>query len=107
MDTDQNKVYKGLVHKFKTAVKKRQEALKKGEEVGGQDGSMLMDLRKAANHPLLLRNHYDDKLLRKMAKAVAKEETDRNEDYLFEDMQALNDFELYNLCTSGEFKVIE
>ncbi|KAK9372018.1 SNF2 family N-terminal domain-containing protein [Lipomyces chichibuensis] len=62
--------------------------------------NVLMRLRKAAVHPLLFRKYYDDGTLRKMARAIMKEERyqDANEQYIFEDMEVMSDFELHNLC---------
>ncbi|XP_053202570.1 SWI/SNF-related matrix-associated actin-dependent regulator of chromatin subfamily A containing DEAD/H box 1-like [Panonychus citri] len=62
--------------------------------------AMLMELRKAANHPLLLRRYYDLSKLREMAKIIVKEPAHRDArvDYVFEDMEVMNDFELHNLC---------
>ncbi|EEB06822.1 ISWI chromatin-remodeling complex ATPase ISW2 [Schizosaccharomyces japonicus yFS275] len=62
--------------------------------------NILMQLRKAANHHLLLRFHYNDSLLRRMAKQIMREDVyaDANEQYIFEDMQVMSDFELHQLC---------
>ncbi|XP_013776880.1 SWI/SNF-related matrix-associated actin-dependent regulator of chromatin subfamily A containing DEAD/H box 1-like [Limulus polyphemus] len=61
---------------------------------------MMMQLRKAANHPLLLRNHYTDEKLQEMAKAIMKEPTHKeaDEDHIVEDLQVMSDFELHSLC---------
>jgi SWI/SNF-related matrix-associated actin-dependent regulator 1 of chromatin subfamily A len=51
--------------------------------------NVLMDLRKAASHPLLFRTHYDDTKLKQLAKACLKEpefsESDLNR--VIEDME--------------------
>ncbi|KAI7863891.1 P-loop containing nucleoside triphosphate hydrolase protein [Spinellus fusiger] len=62
--------------------------------------NMVIHLRKAANHPLLFRFIYNDKLLREMAKAIKKEEKywDANEQFIFEDMTVMTDLELNRLC---------
>ncbi|KAK9366025.1 SNF2 family N-terminal domain-containing protein [Lipomyces kononenkoae] len=62
--------------------------------------NVLMRLRKAAVHPLLFRKYYDGTTLRKMARDIMKEERyrDANEQYIFEDMEVMSDFELHNLC---------
>ena len=41
-------------------------------DAGSQYSNILMLLRKAANHPLLLRSHYKDDLLLEMAKKYCK-----------------------------------
>lgn len=66
----------------------------------GNVSNILMELRKAACHPLLIRYIYDDAKLKKMARQILKEEQyfDANEKYVFEDMQVMSDAELHNLC---------
>ncbi|KAH7948170.1 SWI/SNF-related matrix-associated actin-dependent regulator of chromatin subfamily A containing DEAD/H box 1B [Rhipicephalus sanguineus] len=72
---------------------------------------MLMKLRRASNHPLLLRNHFDLEKLRTMSRVLLKEPTyvDANPDLIFEDMEVMSDFELHTLCTKfpvlHEFKL--
>eukprot|EP00051_Salpingoeca_urceolata_P016328 m.215987 g.215987 ORF g.215987 m.215987 type:complete len:1013 (+) comp18649_c0_seq2:211-3249(+) len=62
--------------------------------------NILMHLRKAANHPLLLRCRYTDDQLNKMALALMKEPEymDADFDCLVEDMSVMSDFELWQLC---------
>ncbi|XP_071112881.1 SWI/SNF-related matrix-associated actin-dependent regulator of chromatin subfamily A containing DEAD/H box 1 homolog [Haliotis cracherodii] len=64
--------------------------------------SMFMQLRKVANHPLLVRNHYTDEKLIAMSKQIAKEPSHRDRGALphliQEDMAVLNDFDINNLC---------
>lgn len=72
---------------------------------------MVMKLRRASNHPLLLRNHFDLEKLRIMSRVLLKEPTyfDANPDLIFEDMEVMSDFELHTLCTKlsilHEFKL--
>ena len=72
---------------------------KSGKE---RQGSILMELRKCANHPLLVRNLYTNDLLLKMAQVLKKKEPyyqkDGNIKYMVEDMELLNDFDLHMLC---------
>ncbi|XP_076357814.1 SWI/SNF-related matrix-associated actin-dependent regulator of chromatin subfamily A containing DEAD/H box 1 homolog isoform X2 [Tachypleus tridentatus] len=70
------------------------------DNVTKSNAGMMMQLRKAANHPLLFRNHYNNELIRKMARKIMKEPTHReaNEDRVVEDMQVMSDFELHTLC---------
>ncbi|KAJ3054463.1 hypothetical protein HK097_001756 [Rhizophlyctis rosea] len=65
-----------------------------------QAANVLMQLRKAADHPLLFRRHYKDDKLRVMSKDIMKEVEyfDANQQYIFEDMQVMSDFELHSLC---------
>ncbi|KAI8583198.1 hypothetical protein K450DRAFT_170107 [Umbelopsis ramanniana AG] len=62
--------------------------------------NILMNLRKAAIHPLLLRSIYTDDILRQMSKAIMREEQywDSEEKFIFEDMSVMTDFELHKLC---------
>ncbi|KAM7452234.1 ATP-dependent helicase smarcad1 [Porites harrisoni] len=65
-----------------------------------QYNNILMTLRKAANHPLLLRSLYTDETLLEMAKKYCKDPAHRDSepDLVFEDMTVMSDFELHNLC---------
>ncbi|KAI8376297.1 SNF2 family N-terminal domain-containing protein [Radiomyces spectabilis] len=62
--------------------------------------NIVIHLRKAADHPLLFRNLYTDSKIRTMAKKIMKEEQywDANEEYIYEDMSVMSDFELQRLC---------
>ncbi|CAK9437462.1 uncharacterized protein LODBEIA_P18400 [Lodderomyces beijingensis] len=62
--------------------------------------NVLMQLRKAALHPLLFRVIYDDKKLKNMAKAIMGEPEymEANQTYIYEDMTVMSDFELHRLC---------
>lgn len=63
--------------------------------------NMMMKLRRASNHPLLLRVHYNLDKLRTMSTLMLQERThhDANPDLIFEDMEVMSDFELHTLCT--------
>lgn len=65
-----------------------------------QYSNIVMMLRKAANHPLLLRNLYQDRALLEMAKKYCKDLSHRDSepDLVFEDMTVMSDFELHCLC---------
>lgn len=69
-------------------------------------GNVLMNLRKAALHPLLFREIYNDSLLKTMSKEIMKEPCyyDAKQEYIFEDMQVMTDSELDRLC--HDFKSI-
>lgn len=60
----------------------------------------LMYLRKACLHPLLFRKHYNDKVLKVMAKSIMKNNQYQaaNQEYIYEDMEVMSDFELTGLC---------
>ncbi|PIA14523.1 hypothetical protein COEREDRAFT_82664 [Coemansia reversa NRRL 1564] len=62
----------------------------------------FMELRKAADHPLLLRSHYERPQLEKMARQLLREPDycDANYTYVLEDMEVCSDFELHKLCVT-------
>lgn len=84
------------------------QRLKQMEDINAVDSTnkktwitSFMDMRKVANHPLLMRGLYEFPTLRKMAKALMSEDdyVDANHQYVLEDMEMCSDFELHNLCT--------
>ncbi|KAF9207315.1 hypothetical protein BGZ49_000730 [Haplosporangium sp. Z 27] len=68
--------------------------------------NMLMQLRKAADHPMLFRELYTDDIIKQMAKAITKEVEfcDSNITYIEEDMSVMTDFEIHRMCK--QFKSI-
>ncbi|KAJ2722546.1 DNA-dependent ATPase fun30 [Coemansia sp. Benny D115] len=62
--------------------------------------SSFMDMRKVANHPLLLRSHYDLPKLKTIAKALLREPdyAESQYEYMLEDMEVCSDFELHSIC---------
>ncbi|XP_028409911.1 SWI/SNF-related matrix-associated actin-dependent regulator of chromatin subfamily A containing DEAD/H box 1-like [Dendronephthya gigantea] len=61
---------------------------------------LIIELRKAANHSLLIRSHYTDDMLNKMAQNYCKHPSHRDSEvnFVFQDMQVMSDFELSRLC---------
>ncbi|XP_052088062.1 SWI/SNF-related matrix-associated actin-dependent regulator of chromatin subfamily A containing DEAD/H box 1A-like isoform X5 [Mytilus californianus] len=96
MTSEQKISYEQTVKTFAQRLKEEGNEILKG---GG--ASILMQLRKIANHPLLLRNHFSDDKLRKMSKIIAKEPShiDRGAlpQLIYEDLQVMHDFEIMNL----------
>ena len=97
--------YQKLIDKYTNDLNSSGQVLEDDEFENSEEvkrgAAMLMDLRKAANHPLLLRTLYTDVKLRKLAKAIMVEDMfkeEGNEQYIFEDMQQHNDFEMHLLC---------
>lgn len=62
----------------------------------------MMQLRKAANHPLLVRDLYTNEKTNEIAKILAKKTSykEKNLAYVQEDLTILSDFELHSLCES-------
>ena len=67
MIPDQQELYNSLLLKFSEELKSRGDSELK---TGGM--AMFMQLRKVANHPLLIRNLYTDRKLEEIAKLIAK-----------------------------------
>lgn len=124
MTERQRQVYNEELNRNKKSIKEANAEVKEGakEEKSSRKtkqasialDNVLMQLRKAALHPLLFRRLFDDKKLQIMAKEIMNEEVykDANRDYIFEDMQVMNDFELHNLClkfpvTIGQYRLAE
>ncbi|KAK8861446.1 hypothetical protein IAR55_002265 [Kwoniella newhampshirensis] len=76
---------------------------KKVQPVGGNSSNILMDLRKAASHPLLFRRHYTDAKIKQLAKECLNTPTycDCNLDYVIEDLQYMSDYEISNFCSTS------
>ncbi|XP_065216787.1 SWI/SNF-related matrix-associated actin-dependent regulator of chromatin subfamily A containing DEAD/H box 1 homolog [Planococcus citri] len=60
----------------------------------------FMKLRKIANHPLMLRYHFTEDMLEKMARrlAIDSQYKGKNAEYIQEDLYFKSDFELYYMC---------
>jgi SNF2 family DNA or RNA helicase len=65
-----------------------------------QLNNVLMQLRKVANHELLIRRIYSDEVIPKVAKALKKEleYLDTKMDHLIEDLSYMSDFEINLIC---------
>merc|ERR550539_564956 len=67
----------------------------------GESGvSMLMNLRKIANHPLLVRSHFDDSQLRILARLLKQDSSHSNatEKFIFDDLSVMSDFAIHKTC---------
>ncbi|XP_050542472.1 SWI/SNF-related matrix-associated actin-dependent regulator of chromatin subfamily A containing DEAD/H box 1 homolog [Daktulosphaira vitifoliae] len=86
--------------RYSTLVDEIKEASKEKETSENNHMMWVMMLRKLANHPLLLRYHFEDDKLYKMAKLLAVDPTykQKNEQYIAEDLSFLSDFDLHKLC---------
>lgn len=73
-----------------------------GDETEASDTNcmtMMMQLRKMSNHPLLLRYHYQEAELTELAKVLARDPTYKTNDeqHVLEDLLFMSDFELHTL----------
>jgi SWI/SNF-related matrix-associated actin-dependent regulator 1 of chromatin subfamily A len=89
--------------KGKGAAKKKKPAGKTKEKQYAENSSnVLMDLRKAALHPLLFRTHFHDKTLDAIARLLVKEpefiKRGSVVHLMKEDMEVMTDSEMQNLC---------
>ncbi|XP_050311077.1 SWI/SNF-related matrix-associated actin-dependent regulator of chromatin subfamily A containing DEAD/H box 1 homolog [Anthonomus grandis grandis] len=69
-----------------------------GEQYNGM--SIMTDLRKLSNHPLLMRYQYDEGKIEEIAKLLAKEPgyKDTVVEYIVDDLRWMSDFEIHTLC---------
>lgn len=65
----------------------------------GRGATIMMDMRKLANHPLLLRFHFTDAKLHEIARVLARDSVYKNNNpkEIFEDIAPLSDFKIYQL----------
>ncbi|KAK2586766.1 hypothetical protein KPH14_011794 [Odynerus spinipes] len=86
----QDRMYKNLVEKFSAEANE-------STEVNGV--GMMMQLRKLANHPLLVRDYYTEAQLKIIAKKLAAEPgyKQKNPDYVFEDLFWMSDYQINQL----------
>ena len=71
-----------------------------GVKTKNESGNVMMQLRKAAIHPMLFRRIFTDDVIRKMAKDCLKEPELAGKDfqYVLEDMEVYSDFMLHTFC---------
>jgi len=99
-DSEFTQFRKDLLTKDADAQAKAKSKAKATAAAAKATTNVMMKLRQAAIHPLLLRRLYDDARLRKMAKDCVKEDRFResNVDLVFEDFQVFTDFGLHKFC---------
>ncbi|WVF67108.1 hypothetical protein IAT40_001853 [Kwoniella sp. CBS 6097] len=89
----------------KPAAKKAAKSkAKKGQITpASSSNNILMDLRKAASHPLLFRRLYTDAKIKQLAKECLNTPTycDSRLDYVIEDLEYMSDYEISNFCSSS------
>jgi SWI/SNF-related matrix-associated actin-dependent regulator of chromatin subfamily A containing DEAD/H box 1 len=99
MVPQQRKIYDEILQKQKDQIAARAS----GDLSTSRDANnVLMQLRKAASHPLLFRKIYTDAKLKTMAKDIMKEPKfstpDHTKEAILEDMTYMWDFPLHKLC---------
>lgn len=92
MSAEQAERYTDLVEHFKT-----QRDLMENDTSAM---TVMMEMRKLTNHPLLLREHFTDEKLREIAKRLATdlEYKKENAEYIFEDLAIMSDYQVYQLA---------
>jgi len=97
MTDAQQAIYNGIAARMTPDMLAVEKAEKSKNSISA---NILMELRKAALHPLLFRRFFNDKTLRRMATACLCEPEFEASDVqlVFEDMQVMNDFELQRFC---------
>jgi SWI/SNF-related matrix-associated actin-dependent regulator of chromatin subfamily A containing DEAD/H box 1 len=98
MPPEQRVIYDDILAKQKDQIAARARG-----EIPARDGNnVLMQLRKAASHPLLFRRIYDDVRIGDMSREIMREEKygtpEHSQEAIFEDMQYMWDFTLHKLC---------
>lgn len=90
MSSDQKEHYKSLVEYYSNC----KGVIKGTSECAGV--TIMMDMRKLANHPLLMRYYYTDEDVEKLAKKLMRCPTYKgdNPQHIFEDLAYLSDFQI-------------
>lgn len=74
----------------------------KGEICNGTRGgiAVMMEMRKLANHPLLMRQYFSDSRLHEFSKRLASIPSYKktNPQYIFEDLAVMSDFQVWQIC---------
>lgn len=93
MSTQQKQYYHELVEYYSN---------NKGEVCSSERAgiAIMMEMRRIANHPLLMRHYFTDENLRGFAKRLARASSYKktNEQYIFEDLAIMSDFQVFQLC---------
>ncbi|XP_034099645.1 SWI/SNF-related matrix-associated actin-dependent regulator of chromatin subfamily A containing DEAD/H box 1 homolog [Drosophila albomicans] len=98
MSASQKQHYKDLVEYYSN---------NKGEVCSSSDRAgvtIMMEMRRMANHPLLMRHYFTDEQLRGFSKRLARSTLYKktNEQYIFEELAVMSDFQVYQLCNKYE-----
>ena len=90
---DQYRKYQNLVNEYKSNASN----LTSSSETSGS--TIMMDMRKLANHPLLLRYYFSDEKVHEIARVLARDNVYKNNNAkeIFQDIAWLSDFKLHQL----------
>ncbi|KAG5675813.1 hypothetical protein PVAND_005684 [Polypedilum vanderplanki] len=90
---DQSKKYQHLIDEYKNIDPT-------SDNIIGRGTSIMMDMRKLANHPLLLRYFFTDERLREISKVLARDSVYKNNNpkEIFEDIAPMSDFKIHQLA---------
>jgi SWI/SNF-related matrix-associated actin-dependent regulator 1 of chromatin subfamily A len=98
MDPYQARIYDGFVEKGKEKLRLRAEGAKLSKD---DENNPLMQLRKAAIHPMLFRRHFTDEKLKSMLDLLKMHEADefsQPRDKIMMEMQNFSDYYLHRWC---------
>jgi len=99
MHPAQKTIYEEILQKQRDQIAARARGEIPSKDVAN---NVLMQLRKAASHPLLFRRIYTDKKIRGMAREIMKEDRfgtpEHSQEAIYEDMSYMWDFPLHKLC---------
>jgi len=100
MTQSQYDIYFKMLAKYKNRVKR----IETGDIVQNGDSGigMVTNLRRIANHPLLIRNHFDENQIKQLAHILKNDEShaDAEEKLIVEDLSVMSDFEIHKTCLS-------
>ena len=97
MTQSQHECYFKMVAEYK----QRAKDIAAGKIRGDFSGvGMLMNLRKIANHPLLIRNHFDNVQVKQLARILKKDASHCQaiEKFIVDDLSVLSDFDIHKTC---------
>merc|ERR1712018_1088534 len=98
MTQGQHEAYFKMVAEYK----KRAKDIAAGKIVRNMDSGVgvLMNLRKIANHPLLIRNHFDTAQVKQLARILKKDASHEKavEKFIAEDLSVMSDFDIHKTC---------
>lgn len=101
----QKKIYDGHLDQARERAQAKVDGTKVAKDKNDENNP-LMQLRKAAIHPMLFRRHFSDKKIEKMTDILRDREPENfdpttKRQFLVDEMKAFNDYELHRWCLSS------